>query len=97
MQINISTALVTFFKRYNETSRLALYQALMTELVSIRIQADSLESAQALNSLKHKFKGICRYLNLDLDADIDVITNVAILLDGVNDIYQQVIDFKDEL
>ncbi|MDX2319621.1 MAG: hypothetical protein QNK26_03375, partial [Moritella sp.] len=74
MMNNISDSLRLFFNRCSEKRRLPLYQALVSELANIRTQSGLLESSEKLNSLKHQLKGICRYLALELDAQIDVMT-----------------------
>ena len=81
MFIDISDNLHHFFGRYSATRRLSLYQALLEELVSIKAQAQLVESDEQFNAVKHKFKGICRYLVLEFDVQIAQIISVEQLLD----------------
>lgn len=94
---DLETDLKRFFNRYNEQRRLALYQALMRELVSIRAQSKAAKSVDEMNSLKHQFKGICRYLVLALDTPIDALQTSEKLFCAVDSIYIQVVAIKDEL
>ncbi|QFI40289.1 hypothetical protein FR932_13050 [Moritella marina ATCC 15381] len=95
--MDIGTDLKRFFNRYSEQRRLALYQALMRELVSMRAQSKDAKSVDEMNTLKHQFKGICRYLVLDFDAPIDAIQTREKLFCAVDSIYTQVVAIKDEL
>lgn len=95
--VNISTDLNTFFNRYNVQRRLVLYQALMRELENIRAQSQDAESTNEINSLKHQFKGICRYLVLDFDAQIDAIEATEQLYFAVDNVYVQVVAIEHEL
>jgi len=97
MRIDISDNLRHFFVRYNEERRLSLWQALLDELVSIKVQAQFVESDEQLNAVKHKFKGICRYLAIEFDMQMAQIISAEQLLDVVGHIYEQVVAIKDEL
>lgn len=94
---NVGDNLRNFLSRYSEARRLPLYQALVSELNSIRMQVELLENTEKLNSLKHQFKGICRYLSLDFDTQLDVITTPEQLYDAVDKIYVQVVAIEHEL
>jgi hypothetical protein len=94
--MNIGIDLKTFFNRYSEQRRLTLYQALIRELTHIRTQNKDAESADEINSLKHQFKGICRYLVLDLDAQIDAIETAEQLYCVVDNVYTQVVAIAHE-
>lgn len=95
--VNISANLNTFFNRYNVQRRLTLYQALMRELENIRAQSQDAESTNKINSLKHQFKGVCRYLVLDLDKQIDAIETAEQLYFAVDNIYVQVVAIEHGL
>lgn len=95
--VNISADLNTFFNRHNVQRRLTLYQALMRELENIRAQSQDADSADKINSLKHQFKGVCRYLLLDLDDQLDAIQTCEQLCCVVDNIYAQVVAIEHEL
>jgi hypothetical protein len=97
MTSNIRDSLKGFFCRYSDARRLTLYQALVSELVNIRSQTELVENAEKLNSLKHQFKGICRYLQLELDMQIDAMTTPEQLLYAVDNIHKQVVAIEHEL
>lgn len=97
MTSNIRDSLKGFFCRYSDARRLPLYQALVSELVNIRSQAELVENAEKLNSLKHQFKGICRYLVLDLDMQIDAIQTAEQLYCAVDNMHKQVAAIEHEL
>ncbi|WP_232784295.1 hypothetical protein [Moritella sp. Urea-trap-13] len=94
--MNLGTDLKTFFNRYSEQRRLALYQALIRELANIRAQSKVTESIDKINSLKHQFKGVCRYLVLDLDTQIDGFKTAEQLYCAVDNIYEQVVAIEHE-
>lgn len=95
--MSIDISLKTFFNRYSEQRRLTLYQALVRELANIRTQSQDAESEGEINSLKHQFKGVCRYLVLDLDTQIDAIETAQKLYCAVDNVYAQVVVIKHEL
>lgn len=97
MIIDISDSLRHFFWRYSEERRLPLYQALVGELVSIRAQTGLVKNNEQLHALKHQLKGICRYLSLEFDSQIDVITRLQQLHCVVEHIHDQVVAIEDEL
>jgi len=97
MFIDISENLRHFFCHYSEERRLPLYQALVGELVNIRSKIKLVEDNDQLNSLKHQLKGICRYLSLELDTQIDAITRLQQLYRLVEHIHGQVVAIADEL
>jgi len=97
MFIDISENLRHFFWHYSAERRLPLYQALVGELVNIRSQTGTIENSDQLNTLKHQLKGICRYLSLEFDAQIEVITRRQQLQCMVEHIHGQVVAIADEL
>lgn len=97
MTNNMSDNLKRFFYCYSKKRRIQLYQVLVSDLVNISAQTSMVESEDSFNSLKHQFKGICRYLYLELDTQIDVMTNPEQLLYAVDNIYVQVIAMEHVL
>jgi len=97
MRIDISENLRHFFFHYSQERRLPLYHALVGELVNIRSQTANVENIDQLNTLKHQLKGICRYLSLEFDAQIDVIARRQQLHCMVEHIYGHVVAIADEL
>ncbi len=97
MKRDISDSLREFFNHYSEARRLPLYQALVDELLNIRVQTELVENTEKLNLLKHQFKGICRYLTLKFDVQIDLMTTPEQLHCAVDNIYGQVVAIENEL
>jgi len=97
MSHNTRDNLRDFFNRYSETRRLSLYQALVKELGNIRGQTKCVDSTDSFNSLKHQFKGICRYTCLEFDAQIDAIMTPAQLYSAVDNMFGHAVAIEDEL
>ena len=97
MFIDISDNVRHFFWHYSQERRLPLYQALVGELVNISSETVLVENIDQLNALKHQLKGICRYLSLEFDAQIEVITRRQQLHCMVEYIHGQVVAIADEL
>ena len=97
MFIDISDNLRHFFCHYSQERQLPLYQALVGELVNISSKTGLVENNDQLNALKHQLKGVCRYLSLEFDAQIEVITSRQQLHCMVAHILRQVVAIADEL
>lgn len=97
MSDNMRDNLRFFFNRYSETRRIPLYQALVEELANIRRKTEFVDNTDSFNSLKHQFKGICRYLSFEFDAQIDEIMTPEQLYSAIEDMFGHVVAIEDEL
>ncbi|WP_067046807.1 hypothetical protein [Moritella sp. JT01] len=97
MNIDIRDSLRHFFWGYSEERRLPLYRALVEELVNIHQQTALVDNDDKLNALKHQLKGICRYLSLSLDEQINMMATLRQLHCLADNIHGQVAAIEDEL
>lgn len=92
---NVKIKLRTFFDRFNVGSRKHLHGVLTLELNNLVAETNLLSSTNidGISKQLHKYKGICRYLNIynevlysDESNKIELLGNISILQSLLEDI-----------
>jgi septum formation topological specificity factor MinE len=95
----IHTKVMSFFNDYSEENKRRLYNVLTEELDMLLTQITMLDSTQRdeVAALQHKFKGICRYLNVENDmiklaknTKSELVANTLTLQQLLNDIESEI-------
>lgn len=95
----IHTKVMSFFNDYSEENKRRLYNVLTEELDMLLAQITMLDSTQRdeVAALQHKFKGICRYLNVENDiiklaksTKSELVANTLTLQQLLNDIESEI-------
>ncbi|PSU46782.1 hypothetical protein C9J12_17600 [Photobacterium frigidiphilum] len=93
------TKVMSFFNDYSEENKRRLYNVLTEEIDMLLTQAMALDSTQRdeVAALQHKFKGICRYLNIESDmiklakeTKSELVANTLTLQQLLNDIESEI-------
>ncbi|MEH6532214.1 MAG: hypothetical protein V7735_12865 [Photobacterium frigidiphilum] len=95
----LHTNVMSFFNHYSEENKRHLYNVLTEELDTLLTQIMMLDSTQRdeVAALQHKFKGICRYLNIESDmiklakdTKSELVANTLTLQQLLNDIESEI-------
>ena len=93
----IKTKFRTFFAHFNDASRRNLYGVLTLELDNLSTETSQLASTDNIAAQLHKYKGVCRYLQINNEAIYSDETSKAELLESITTLQTLLKDIESEM